>query len=142
MAVPHMGNLSWPVFGAGKSGGEHNTGKATWLVQTYLCRIGCNCRMGFFRADTIGQALGYLKCMFVFDLSSFKNWEFLLKIDNLFLTCFLISLVGITPVFRRFSEKKIFQYSVFSKLLYLLLWVISLLYMIGLSYNPFIYFMF
>ena len=112
-----------------------------WFQHLYVCMIVI---IGwvFFRADTIKDALLYLKCMFVIDVSSFKNMELITKIDHIFIMCFLVSIIGIAPVFNTISKVKILKYELVTKSLYILLWTISVLYMIGLAYNPFIYFQF
>lgn len=96
----------------------------------------------FFRVDSLSIAAEYLGRMFSFQLGSFKNAFILPQIDAMFTGCFLISVLCIAPVGRKLGNTPFFRKPTVSRVLYLLLWVGSVIYMVGLSYNPFIYFKF
>ncbi len=96
----------------------------------------------FFRADNISLAIAYLEKMFTFNFTTFKNSGIILNIDIVFVVCLVISLISIAPIGRKISKCRIFKSPNFSRLLYILLWFVSVVYMTGLSYNPFIYFKF
>lgn len=96
----------------------------------------------FFRADNLSIAAGYLSRMFSLGTGTFKNAFIVPKIDTMFTGCFLVSLLCIAPVGRRLGNTALFRRPAVSRLLYLILWFGSVIYMVGLSYNPFIYFKF
>lgn len=96
----------------------------------------------FFRADSLKAAGGYLKNMFVFQLDGFKNSGIVPRFTVLFILLFVIALLASTPIAKKAGQTRLLQNPVVNRGLYLLLWGISVLYLAGLSYNPFIYFKF
>lgn len=96
----------------------------------------------FFRADNLAHAAAYLGRMFSFRLGSFKNASVVLHLDAVFVVCFLISLLCVAPIGRRLESCRLMKCPNVSRVMYLLLWFVSVIYMVGLSYNPFIYFKF
>lgn len=97
----------------------------------------------FFRADNMQVALFYVRKMFSFDFSNLKNADIVLNINSTFILCFLISILCIRPM-----EKTVFAgmqsscRKMVERVQYIILWYVAVVYMIGLSYNPFIYFQF
>lgn len=95
----------------------------------------------FFRADNIQAALCYLKNMFSFDLLGIKNIAFVSECSSLFIICLIIALLFSTLKLDKL--KNLFQNNKWiSRITCLVLWSFSVLYLTGLSYNPFIYFKF
>ena len=90
-----------------------------------------------FRADNIGKALEVIRNMFVWNGSGLNAGPVLLQMSSWFVVMILIAVVGSVPVFKRIHMPK-----PVSNCLYLLLMFISVTYLAGLSYNPFIYFKF
>lgn len=102
----------------------------------------------FFRADNLGQAILYLKAMFSFNFTDFGMYSVMVKLDSIFVICFILAVIfSFTRIKRLIPE--VLAYSILTAwqrvgadILYLALWLISVLYLTGLSYNPFIYFKF
>lgn len=96
----------------------------------------------FFRADNLTLAIDYIKNMFSLNFADFKNLEVINQVDSIFITCFIIGVVFSASRLDILSKIKMWNNDIFAKLRYLAIWIISVLYLIGLSYNPFIYFKF
>ncbi len=96
----------------------------------------------FFRADNLSHALKYIKNMFSFNFSDFGNVQVLSRFNNLFFIVGIIALLATTPIFKRLGESKLGKIEWLSRSCYILLFVISIVYLSGLTYNPFIYFKF
>ncbi len=108
----------------------------------------------FFRADNLGQAMLYLKAMFSLNFTKFGMYSVMIKFDSIFIICFIVAVIfSFTRIHRLTPEaltdntagvrsKSIIMPKLGTDLLYLALWFISVLYLTGLSYNPFIYFKF
>lgn len=96
----------------------------------------------FFRADNLPLALEYLKNMFSFNFSGFNNVAVLGKVDELFVISLLIALVFSVTRLEFLQTLDFWNNVLFVRVRYLLLWGLSVLYLTGLSYNPFIYFKF
>ncbi len=96
----------------------------------------------FFRADNLGKAFRFLRNMFLINLSGFKNYLIVEQFTSIFWICFFISIIFSVTQIDLSTRIKIWKNNTFVRIRYLLLWVISILYLIGLSYNPFIYFKF
>ena len=102
----------------------------------------------FFRADNLGQAILYLKAMFSLNFTDFGMYSVMVKLDSIFVICFILAVIfSFTRIKRLIPE--VLAYSILTAwqkvgadILYLALWLISVLYLTGLSYNPFIYFKF
>ncbi|MBP5695909.1 MAG: MBOAT family protein, partial [Treponema sp.] len=95
-----------------------------------------------FRADSLNNAVGYVKNMFLGNIKSFYNIEALKCMTPFNFFMFLISIIGIIPIFKKVMLKSVESSSVFSEVGYLLLYGLTIIYMSGISYNPFIYFQF
>ena len=101
----------------------------------------------FFRAEGLTNALIYIKNMFSFN---FTNNNMILKIiDAEHLFFIIIAIICCTPIIckvEKFINSKIIKNDVLfesiSFISLLLIFNIAILYMTGLSYNPFIYFRF
>lgn len=96
----------------------------------------------FFRAESIELAIRYLKNMFSFNFTNFKCYEVVQHLTSLFWGCFIIALVFSFTRLEKIKMLRWWNNVTFIRIRYLALWVISLLYLVGLSYNPFIYFKF
>ncbi|MBQ9421192.1 MAG: MBOAT family protein [Lachnospiraceae bacterium] len=108
------------------------------------------CGWVFFRAESIGDAFLYLKCMFGQRVFGLYHIEIAELITNEFLTMLAISLVICVPVVRIVMEKIDSAGadgvgnigSILVDLTVLGLFALAVLYMLGASFNPFIYFRF
>ena len=96
----------------------------------------------FFRADNLGQAFLYLGNMFRFDFSEFRVWDVIHKMDALFVICLIAALVFSVTKCEFMKKIRFWNNETFERVRYLLLWTVSVLYLVGISYNPFIYFKF
>ena len=96
----------------------------------------------FFRADDLGTAIMYIKAMLSFDLGNFGMYSVLSQINALFVICLAIGIIFSFTRFEGLKRFKIWNSSLCVNIRYLTLWIISVLYLVGLSYNPFIYFKF
>lgn len=96
----------------------------------------------FFRAEGLEHALAYLSRMFFVRPGIFLNAEVILHIDAMSAVCFTVSCICIAPIGRRLGGIWIMKRTNVSRAIYMLLWFISVAYMAGASYNPFIYFKF
>lgn len=104
----------------------------------------------FFRADDLSQAMLYLKAMFCLNFTKFGMYSVMIKLDSLFAICFITAVIfaftrlkSLTPEALTFRAiKASLLVKIGTDLIYLALWFASVLYLTGLSYNPFIYFKF
>ena len=96
----------------------------------------------FFRADNISSAMQYLRNMFSWNMSGFKETSVVLQFDNLFVFCFIVAMIFSVTHLEIIKKLKFWNNISFERIRYLLLWAVSVLYLTGLSYNPFIYFKF
>ena len=96
----------------------------------------------FFRADSLALAIAYLKNMFSFHFDGFANAYILPKFTNLFWVVGVLALLASTPMFKRLGQTRLGSVVWLNRISYLLLFVISIVYLSGLTYNPFIYFKF
>ncbi|WP_044914231.1 MBOAT family O-acyltransferase [Butyrivibrio sp. WCE2006] len=94
----------------------------------------------FFRADNIEIAINYIKNMFTINLAGFNVDSVLFKFTYLYYFMLIVAIIASTPVFRVAEER--FKNKRLAKAGYLILFFITLTYLAGLSYNPFIYFKF
>ena len=112
----------------------------SWLYTMFMVVIG----WVFFRANDLSSAIKYLKNMFTYhalDISS-ANINILLKFTPLFFLVAAFAVLLSTPV-AQMVEEKISGYNKYIvNIGYLLLMFITIVYLSGLSYNPFIYFQF
>lgn len=95
----------------------------------------------FFRADNIGAALNYIRNMFSFHFSGL-TYPVMEQCTSIFWTCFLMALIFSVTRLEALRKIKFWGNITFVRARYLLLWIISALYLTGLQYNPFIYFKF
>lgn len=96
----------------------------------------------FFRADNLNRAVAYLKNMFSINFTDFKSYAVIEQFTSIFWGCFLISIIFSVTRMEFLNKFKFWRNVTFTRFRYLTLWFISVLYLIGLSYNPFIYFKF
>lgn len=94
----------------------------------------------FFRADTLLQALTYLKSMFRFSAFGLTDVNILSHLTGEFLLFSAVAVIICLPVFDQL-RKKTTDRPVWD-LCYLAVFGMAVCYMLGSSYNPFIYFRF
>ncbi|WP_242834381.1 MBOAT family O-acyltransferase [Butyrivibrio sp. FC2001] len=95
----------------------------------------------FFRADNLTVALNYIRNMFSFDFSNFKVFSVLPGLDSMYVFMLVVGILAALRVPVALKEKV----KVPSPLMYagyLILFGVSIIYLAGLSYNPFIYYKF
>jgi len=100
------------------------------------------CGWVFFRAESVGKALQYLGTMWSFNFDDFKYFGVISKLTHMYVLMFIIAITAAMPVFKKLSLTKLFSNTAVSNILYLLLWIASVVYLSGIGYNPFIYFQF
>ena len=100
----------------------------------------------FFRAETFTMALRYLKRLFIFDFNKLEY--FFLGLDNWKIFMGFCAIIFSLPSIQ-FAKKYLtnnikenFLYELSSMLLYIMLFLISICFITGSSFNPFIYFRF
>lgn len=96
----------------------------------------------FFRANNLSLAVSYLKNMFIFNSSSLKIYSVVEQFTSIFWICLIIAIIFSVTKLKCLQKIKIWKNSTFTRVRYLMLWIVSILYLTGLSYNPFIYFKF
>ncbi|MFW6679567.1 MBOAT family O-acyltransferase [Lacrimispora sp. AGF001] len=102
-----------------------------------------------FRANTIGEALRYIKKMFVFDMQHMEY--FYLDLDSFTIFIIILGVVLSTPVVPLIKSriKSWIQGTMVNSLgiilvdiNYLFLFIVSIIFVVGSKFNPFIYFRF
>ncbi len=96
----------------------------------------------FFRAASLYWAIYYLRDMFCLYLDDFKYTTVVTKFTPLFFILFATAILACTPIAKRIGQTRIMRVQAVNRICYLLLWFVSVVYLTGLSYNPFIYFRF
>lgn len=107
----------------------------------------------FFRADNLSAACTYLGNLFSFDFTDFRYKLMISQMTPLFWVCLAAALLLSFTKRKQVSvetgsgrSRKRAGFLTLSRtagnLLYLLLWLAAVLYLTGVSYNPFIYFQF
>lgn len=95
-----------------------------------------------FRSESIGSALNYIKSMFDFSKTIIDNSALFYLKENLI--CFVLATICSTPIIKRLNEKylsnKIGEITV--SIISLLILLLSIIYIVKGTYNPFIYFNF
>lgn len=95
----------------------------------------------FFRADNISQALNYLKNMFVPNFTAI-TYPVVSQATSIFGICLIIAVFFSVTRLECLQKLSFWSNRTFVRVRYLLLWIVSALYLTGLQYNPFIYFKF
>lgn len=95
----------------------------------------------FFRADNIKVALNYIRSMFSFHFSEL-TYSVMEQCTSIFWTCLLMALIFSVTRLEALRKIKLWRNTTFVRARYLLLWIICILYLTGMQYNPFIYFKF
>ncbi|WP_033706455.1 MBOAT family O-acyltransferase [Bacillus mycoides] len=102
----------------------------------------------FFRADNFAYSFQYLKAMFGIERQSFIDDNTMLYIHE-YIVIFIIAFIAATPILKRIKnilelapKTYIFTMQVVRPILLLSLFMISIMYLINSTYNPFIYFRF
>ena len=96
----------------------------------------------FFRADNLTLAGRYLRNMFAMNFTDFKNHQVVTHFSSIFIICLVISIIFSFTRLEILNKSKIWTSAPCVYVRYLTLWIFSVLYLVGLSYNPFIYFKF
>ena len=97
----------------------------------------------FFRADDLPEACRYLKNMFSFDFGRAKQLPVAEALTPMVLICLLTgTFFALVKLPEGWAEPGEGKRGAFLCAAYLLLWGLAVLYLTGLSYNPFIYFKF
>lgn len=96
----------------------------------------------FFRADSLSHAILYLQNMFSFNFDGLAFANVVNLFTNLFWIVSVISLAASTPLFREIGQTRLGSIAWLNRICYLLLFIVSIIYLSGISYNPFIYFKF
>ena len=96
----------------------------------------------FFRADNLPSAVEYLKNMFSFNFSNFKNYAIVEQFTSLFWVGLVLAIVFAVTRLDIGKVTKTLNRPLLIRLRYLALWILSVFYLAGISYNPFIYFKF
>lgn len=97
-----------------------------------------------FKATTLEEGLKYLSIMF--GLSSFSNitFDYTYFISRKLIILIIIGIIASTPIFKnifnRYRDIKVFE--LIKTLLIILLFIISIIFMVNSTYSPFIYFQF
>ena len=97
-----------------------------------------------FKATTLEEGLKYLSIMF--GLSNFSNitFEYTYFISRKFIVLIIIGIIASTPIlkkiFNRYRDIKVFE--LIKTILIILLFIISIIFMVNSTYSPFIYFQF
>lgn len=97
-----------------------------------------------FKATTLEEGLKYLFIMF--GLSNFSNitFEYTYFISRKFIVLIIIGIIASTPIlkkiFNRYRDIKVFE--LIKTILIILLFIISIIFMVNSTYSPFIYFQF
>lgn len=96
----------------------------------------------FFRAESLSSAIVYLKNMFTFNFKAVTDLSIIQQFNSLFFITGLIALAAATSVVKKFSLLNLENTMLINRVTYLMLFIISTIYLSGMSYNPFIYFQF
>ncbi|WP_460293329.1 MBOAT family O-acyltransferase [Clostridium tertium] len=97
-----------------------------------------------FKATTLEEGLKYLSIMF--GLSNFSNitFEYTYFISRKFIVLIIIGIMASTPIFKKIFNRyrgiKVFE--LIKTILIILLFIISIIFMVNSTYSPFIYFQF
>ena len=95
-----------------------------------------------FRSATLTEAISYISNMFVYT-NQFAS-RVLLILDNKAVIMFILAIIFSCPIYKKIKEfnNKIKAAQIVYEIILLIIFVISILYMTGSSFNPFIYFIF
>lgn len=91
----------------------------------------------FFRADNLDAALKYLKCMFGMAQGSSNSLDIAKALTPQYWFFLCVSIIACTPIVKVIKNKV--NMPVFRDAIVLILFFLSLCYMVASSYNPFIY---
>lgn len=93
----------------------------------------------FFRAENLQKAVDYIRGMFTASASDWIHFNYLMEMQYIFII--IIGIIFAMPVFSR-KKEKIEKQSVLYSVVVLLLFFLSICYMVGSGYSPFLYFRF
>ena len=93
----------------------------------------------FFRAENLQKAVDYIRGMFTASASDWIHFNYLMERQYIFII--IIGIIFAMPVFSR-KKEKIEKQSVLYSVVVLLLFFLSICYMVGSGYSPFLYFRF
>ncbi|MGL5439568.1 MAG: MBOAT family O-acyltransferase [Filifactoraceae bacterium] len=96
-----------------------------------------------FRANSMSDALVFYKTMFIWNGDNI--FTFFKALDNWNIIAFAMGLIFATPIMRTVKEKiesdKV-EIVIFEYIIYFIIYVVSIMFVSGSSFNPFIYFRF
>ena len=93
----------------------------------------------FFRAETIQQAMMYLKAMFKFSSNGF--WLSMSYLNEELIVCIILAIIFSTPFPNKYFKYIDDKYNIESYIV-LILFIITLSYVVGVGFSPFLYFRF
>lgn len=97
-----------------------------------------------FRADDLEQAIGFIKTMFGYREAIDITFEYSYFINKKLIFWIIISILGSVPFInnklKKYKESKSFE--VLSTIIILLLFILSIIFVVDSTYSPFIYFQF
>lgn len=94
----------------------------------------------FFKAESLSNAINYLANMLGICGGNISNLEMIRVINTQYVVFGFASILATTPLLKRIAER--IKYKWFKDCIILILFFVSLCYMIASDYNPFIYFRF
>lgn len=97
-----------------------------------------------FRADSLDQAIGYIRTMFGFNNPTSLTFEYMYFINKKFVFWMVISIIGSVPFIsgklKKYRGNKTFEF--ISTIVIALLFIVSIIFVVNSTYSPFIYFQF
>lgn len=97
-----------------------------------------------FRADSLDQAIGYIRIMFGFNNPTSLTFEYIYFINKKFVFWMIISVLGSVPFIssrlKKYSGNKTFEF--ISTIVIALLFIVAIIFVVNSTYSPFIYFQF
>lgn len=105
----------------------------------YTIFIVCVCWV-FFRAESIKNALLYLKSMFSVNKALCWDLQITEHITPFFLIVFILSIFGCTPCFSILYRR--IEKTIVGDCVLLFAFILAICFMVGSSFNPFLYFVF
>ncbi len=111
-----------------------------WIYTMLVAMVG----WVFFRAPSLDFAMAYIKKMFILNSSSAYVFSQIVDSEALFYT--VIGIICSVPVYQLYKKNEVFPKWQASRIVHnitlLIIFGVSIMYMTGSSFNPFIYFIF
>ncbi len=112
------------------------------IVQHIYCLLIVGIGWIFFRSDTLTNAVEYIRRMFSFNFSNWRDWNLINAISPLGTICISLAIIGVLPFVYHRVKKSVEKNTIVCNAFYLVIYACTIVYMVGLDYNPFIYFKF